>query len=359
MVRAPESDVPFRSSVDALAAGQQSIIMRFLSDNIAPVCQPALNALLEANISDAGYDADRWSAALDRRFSELFETDVAVLWLSTGTAANALALTALCPPHGGVICHAQAHIQTDECGAPEFYTHGAKLMLVDGPGAKLSPDAVQALIGGLRDDVHQVQPHALSITNATEYGEIYTPDQVAALGDLCRDRGLGFHMDGARFANAVATLGCTPADLTWRAGVDVLSFGFTKNGGMNAEALVFFQPELAGSSRYRRKRAGHLLSKGRYLAVQLLAMIDGDVWLNNARSANAAAQLIAGAAGEKLLYPVEANEVFMRLSAQQAAELRGLGFEFYDWGAGEARFVTSWDHDRAAVQPLVDALAQL
>lgn len=333
--------------------------MRFFSDNAAAVCPPVLDAMLAANTLDTAYDGDRWSAALDARFSELFETPVSVLWVSTGTAANALALAALCPPHGGVICHDQAHIQVDECGAPEFFTHGAKLMLAGGAAARLEPDTVRGLLAGIRNDVHQVQPHALSITNATEYGAVYTPDQVAALGAIARDHGLGFHMDGARFANAVAHLGCSPADVTWRAGVDALSFGFTKNGGMNAEALVYFRPDLAAASRYRRKRAGHLLSKGRYLAAQLLAMLDDDVWLANARTANAGAQLLAGAAGNRLVYPVEANEVFLRLCADEAAKLRALGFDFYDWGVGEARLVTSWDQDAAAIAPLADAIAAL
>ena len=333
--------------------------MRFFSDNAAAVCPPVLDAMLAANMLDTAYDGDRWSAALDARFSELFETPVSVLWVSTGTAANALALAALCPPHGGVICHDQAHIQVDECGAPEFFTHGAKLMLAGGAAARLEPDTVRGLLAGIRNDVHQIQPHALSITNATEYGAVYSPDQVAALGVICRDHGLGFHMDGARFANAVAHLGCSPADVTWRAGVDALSFGFTKNGGMNAEALVFFRPDLAAASRYRRKRAGHLLSKGRYLAAQLLAMLDDDVWLANARTANAGAQLLAGAAGDRLVYPVEANEVFLRLRADEAAKLRALGFDFYDWGVGEARLVTSWDQDAATIAPLAGAIAAL
>lgn len=333
--------------------------MRFFSDNAAAVCPPVFDAMLAANTLDTAYDGDRWSAALDARFSELFETPVSVLWVSTGTAANALALAALCPPHGGVICHDQAHIQVDECGAPEFFTHGAKLMLAGGAAARLEPDTVRGLLAGIRNDVHQVQPHALSITNATEYGAAYSPDQVAALGAIARDHGLGFHMDGARFANAVAHLGCSPADVTWRAGVDALSFGFTKNGGMNAEALVFFRSDLAAASRYRRKRAGHLLSKGRYLAAQLLAMVDDDVWLANARTANAGAQLLAGAAGNRLVYPVEANEVFLRLCADEAAKLRALGFDFYDWGVGEARLVTSWDQDAAAIALLADAIAAL
>ncbi|RJF94019.1 threonine aldolase family protein [Sphingomonas cavernae] len=333
--------------------------MRFFSDNAAPACQSVLDALVAANQLDTAYDGDAWSQSLDARFAALFETEVRVLWVATGTAANSLALAALCPPHGGVVCHAQAHIQNDECGAPEFYTHGAKLMLVEGAGAKLSPAQVTAALDAVNPGVHWVQPHALSITNATEYGEVYTPEQVAALGAICRERSLGFHMDGARFANAVAHLGCSPAALTWRAGVDALSFGFTKNGGMGAEALVFFKAELAEATHYRRKRAGHLLSKGRYLAAQILAMLDDDVWLANARAANAGARLLAGAAGDRLVHPVQANEVFLRATPQEATSLRALGFDFYDWAPGEVRLVTSWNQDVEHIRPLADAIAAL
>jgi len=334
--------------------------MRFFSDNAAAACPEALAAIADANRIDTAYDGDAWSRRLDDTLSRLFGTEVAALWVSTGTAANSLALAALCPPHGSIVCHRDAHIQNDECGAPEFFTHGAKLLLGDGEGAKLTPAAVSALLATVRDDVHQVQPAALSITNATEYGLVYTPAETAALGALCRERGLGFHVDGARFANAVASLGCAPADLSWKAGVDALSFGFVKNGGLSAELLVFFRPELAAATFYRRKRAGHLLSKGRYLAAQILAMLDGDVWLRNARAANRAAAGLAEAAGsDRLVLPVQANEVFVRVSAGEAAALRAQGFDFYDWGPGEGRLVTSWDSDPAAVDALAAAIRAL
>jgi len=333
--------------------------MRFFSDNAAPVHPAVMAALAAADRVDTAFDGDAWSKRLDAAFAELFETQVRVLWVPTGTAANCLALAAMCPPYGGVICHAHAHIQTDEGGAPGFYTAGATLMLVDGEGAKVSPDAVTALVGGLRKDVHQVQPHALSITQATEYGRVYTPAEVGALGEVARAHGLGFHMDGARFANAVAYLGCAPADVTWRAGVDALSFGAVKNGGMNAEALVFFRTDLADATLYRRKRAGLLLSKGRYLAAQLLAMLEDDLWLANARAANAGAALLATAAGDRLLHPVEANEIFLRLTADEAARLRAQGFDFYDWGAGQARLVVSWQQTQADIRPLADAILAL
>jgi threonine aldolase len=333
--------------------------MRFFSDNAAPACPEALAALADANVQDSAYDADQWSAALDARFSELFETKVSVLWVPTGTAANCLALATLCPPDGGIICHREAHIQMDEGGAPEFFTHGAKLMLADGAGAKLTPDAIAAVADAAKPGVHWVQPRAISITNATEYGLAYRPDEVAAIGALAKERELGLHMDGARFANALAHLDCTPAALTWRAGVDALSFGFIKNGGLGAEALIFFRPALAEVAKRRRKRAGHLQSKGRYLAAQLLAMLADDVWLRNARAANAGAALLAQAAGERLMYPVEANELFLRMTADDAASLREQGFDFYDWGADQVRLVVSWDQDAAAVQPLATAIAAL
>jgi threonine aldolase len=334
-------------------------IMRFFSDNAAPVHPKVMQAIADANHIDTAYDGDNWSRQLDARFSELFGCDVAILWVATGTAANCLALTTLCQPHQGIVCHREAHIEVDECGAPGFYTGGAKLMLVEGEGAKVSPASVAELLGNIRDDVHQVQAAALSITNATEYGLVYTPDEVSALSALCKEHSLGLHMDGARFANAVASLGYGPADVTIKAGVDVLSFGFCKNGGMGAEALVYFDPAQAAAARYRRKRAGHLQSKGRFLAVQLLAMLDGDLWLENARAANAAAQIIADSAPKRLMYPVQANEIFIWLTAAEAAALRAQGFDFYDWGEGAARLVTSWQHTEADVSPLAKAIAAL
>ena len=334
--------------------------MRFFSDNAAAACPEALAALAAANRIDVAYDGDQWSRRLDAAFSELFEREVEALWVSTGTAANALALAALAPPYGRILCHRQAHIEVDECGAPEFYTGGAKLLLGEGAGAKLTPDSIIALMAGITDDIHRAPPAALSITNASEYGCVYTPEETAALGDLCKAHGLGFHLDGARFANAVASLGCAPADLSWRAGVDALSFGFTKNGGLSAEALILFDPALGAATHYRRKRGGHLLSKGRYLAAQLLAMLEGDVWLRNARAANeAAARLAAVAGGERLLFPVEANEIFIRVSDREATALRAQGFDFYDWGPGEARFVTAWDSDEAEVDALAAAIRAL
>ena len=326
--------------------------MRFFSDNAAPVHPSVMAAMQAADAVDTAYDGDALSRGLDARFSALFGREAKALWVPSGTAANALALAALCQPYGGVICHRDSHVQNDECGAPEFYTHGAKLILGEGKGAKLTAEEVTRVADAIANDVHRVQPHALTITNATEYGCVYTPDEVAALGRLAKARGWGFHMDGARFANAIVTLGCTPAELV--EGVDVLSFGFVKNGGLSAEALIFFRPDLVEATERRRKRAGHLLSKGRYLAAQIHAMLDGDLWLETARAANAHAQTLARAAEDRLINPVEANELFLHMTPGEAAQLRAQGFQFYDWAAGEIRLVTHW----ASQSHEVDALAR-
>jgi threonine aldolase len=333
--------------------------MRFFSDNAASVHPSVLAALSRVNHVDTAYDGDALSRSLDGAFSALFETDVKAFWITTGTAANSLALAALCPPHGSIFCHNDAHIQNDECGAPEFYTHGAKLSPIDGPAAKVTPNALTEKLAAVPKGVHWAQPRALSITNATEYGCVYTPAEVAALSAICREHKLGLHMDGARFANAAAHLGCAPADITWRVGVDVLSFGFVKNGGMSSEAIIFFAPELAAAFGERRKRAGHLLSKGRYSAAQILAMLEGDLWLANARAANAGAKALGAAFGNRLIYPVEANEVFARMTPVEAAKLRAAGFDFYDWTDGEVRFVVSWDQPEAEITALAEAIRAL
>ena len=331
--------------------------MQFLSDNAAAVHPRVWAAMQAADAPDAPYDGDALSRELDARFTALFGRDCAVLWVATGTAANCLALATLCPPHGGVVCHREAHIEVDEAGAPGFYLHGAKLMLAEGEGAKLTPDAIRAVIDPIRNDVHQVQPHAISVTQASEYGRAYRPAELAAIGALAAERGLGLHVDGARFGNAVAFLGCTPAEAVGPA--QALSFGMVKNGGMSAEAIVFFDTALADVARYRRKRAGHLQSKGRYLAAQVLAMLDGDLWLDNARAANAAAAEIGTACGERLMHPVEANEVFVRLSEAEREALRAQGFGFYDWGADAARFVAAWNTREDDALALAQAIAAL
>jgi threonine aldolase len=333
--------------------------MRFFSDNAAPAHPKVLEAIAASNRIDTAYDGDEWSRRLDGAFSDLFGTEVRALWVTTGTAANCLALAALCPPYRGILCHKDAHIEVDEAGGPAFFTGGAKLILLDGAGAKVTPGIVADACDRIRNDVHQVQPAALSITNATEYGLVYRASEVAQLGKFAKQRGLAFHIDGARIANAVAATGESLADVTWRAGVDALSFGFTKNGGLNAECLILFRTELAEEVGIRRKRAGHLLSKGRMLAAQILAMLEDDLWLENARAANAAAQKLAEAASGRLVYPVEANEVFLNVSADEAASLRAQGFDFYDWGPGEIRLVTSWDQQGEHVDRLAAAIAAL
>ncbi|HEX3422390.1 MAG TPA: beta-eliminating lyase-related protein [Sphingomicrobium sp.] len=333
--------------------------MRFFSDNAAPAHPKVLEAIAAANQLDTAYDGDEWSRRLDGAFSDLFGVGVRAFWVTTGTAANCLALAALCPPYGSILCHRDAHIEVDEAGAPAFFTGGAKLVLLDGEGAKVTPAAIADACGAIRNDVHQVQPAAISITNATEYGLVYRSSEVAAIGGLARKLGLGLHMDGARLANAVASTGESLADLTWRSGVDALSFGFVKNGGLNAEALILFRTELADEIAVRRKRSGHLLSKGRVLAAQLLAMIEGDLWLQNARASNSAAQVLSKSASDRLIYPVEANEVFLKVSPDEAARLRSMGFDFYDWGPDEIRLVTSWDQKGAAIESLASAIAAL
>ena len=333
--------------------------MRFFSDNAAAAHPAVIEAITRSNHLDTAYDGDALSQKLDRAFSDVFETEVRAFWVLTGTAANCLALAALCPPYGGIICHEDAHIEVDEAGAPGFFADGAKLILVDGKGAKVSPNTVDAAVGRIRKDVHQVQPKTLSITNATEYGLVYSASEVGALGKAAKHHGLNFHMDGARFGNAVVSSGDSPADLTWRAGVDAMSFGFVKNGGLNAEALILFRPELADEIAVRRKRAGHLASKGRMFAAQILALLENDLWLDNARAANAAAQTIAKAARDRLNYPVEANEIFVRATPEEAESLRAKGFDFYDWSKDEIRFVTSWDQGGEPLDQLATAIAAL
>lgn len=331
--------------------------MQFLSDNAAAVHPHVWQALRDADSADTPYDTDALSCRMDEAFSELFGRDVAVLWVATGTAANCLALATMVQPHGAVLCHREAHIEMDEGGAPGFYLHGAKLVLAEGEGAKLTPETARAALDPIRDDVHQVQVHALSLTQATEYGRCYRPDELAALAALARKRGLKLHMDGARFANAAAWLGCAPKDVC--GDIDALSFGCVKNGAMNAEAIVFFDPVLANVARYRRKRAGHLQSKGRYLAAQVLAMLEDDLWLANARAANAAASEIGSAASRRLLHPVEANEVFLRCTAAEREALRAQGFGFYDWGPDAARFVAAWDTRERDARALARAIESL
>ena len=332
----------------------------FKSDNTAPAAPEILQAISAANHGYArGYGDDALSARLDGVLGDFFGCPVRAFPVATGTAANALSLATLVPPWGAVYCHREAHIVRDECGAPEFMTGGARLILLEGADARFSADTLRAALEDNPPSVHTVQPSAVSLTQATELGTSWRPAELAAVTDLAHRRGLPVHMDGARFANALCFLGCHPGEITWRAGIDVLSFGATKNGALAAEAVVFFKPELVREFELRRKRAAHLFSKMRFLSAQLLAYVETGVWQRNARHANAGAQQIAAAAASALMHPVEANEVFVRPGAPRIAALRSAGFEFYDWGregSGEARFVVSWDQPDDDIAALVNAL---
>lgn len=337
--------------------------LRFMSDNTASACPQMLAALAAANHGLAvAYGDDPWTRRLDEALGTFFGTPVRAFAVATGTAANALALATLTPPYGAIYAHHEAHIACDECGAPGFFTAGAQLQLLEGTHAKLSADALAAALEGHPASVHTVQPAAVSISQASELGVAYRPEEITALCAVAHARGLKVHMDGARFANAVSFLGCHPADVTWRAGIDVLSFGATKNGALAAEAVIFFDPALVRDFELRRKRAGHLISKSRFIAAQLLAYLHEDLWRHNAERANGLARRIGMAAGSRLIAPVEANEVFVNLGVPGKHALRAAGFEFYDWGAeqtGVARLVVSWDQDETHVAQLCSALAQL
>jgi len=308
--------------------------MEFASDNAAGVAPAILDALVHANAGFAiAYGDDSSTQRLERRFSELFERDVAVFLVSTGTAANALALAHVSPPWGAVLCHTEAHAIVHECGAPEFFGGGLRLIAIEGEGCKLKPQTVEAALDrhfGLRP--HQLVPAALSLTQASEFGTVYQANEIAALAALAHDRGMAVHMDGARFANAVARLGVTPAEATWRAGVDVLSFGATKGGALAAEAVVFFDPARAAAMAERRKRGGHLISKHRFIATQFEAFLADDEWLRLAAHANRMAdRLAAHLAGVKLvpMWPVEANIVFVLLPQVLHERLQAAGAHYY------------------------------
>jgi threonine aldolase len=337
--------------------------LRFFSDNTSSASAEMLAALAEVNHGlTAAYGEDEWTLRLDQVLSELFGTRVRAFAVSTGTAANALSLATLSPPYGAIFAHEEAHIATDECGAPGFFSGGAQLALLPGEHGRISVETFATALGAHRVDVHTVQPAVLSLTQATELGTVYRPGEIAQLTSLAHAHGLKVHLDGARFANALQFLGCQPGDITWRAGIDVLSFGATKNGALAAEAVVFFDQALVRDFELRRKRAGHLLSKSRYVAAQLLSYVESGLYHRNAERTNRLAQQIGRAAGAALLQPVEANEVFLALGVTRREALRAAGFEFYDWGsesAGEARFVVSWDQPEQDVPALCEALARV
>jgi len=335
--------------------------MRFYSDNTASAAPEILTAIAEANQGHTiAYGADPWTQRLDEVLGQFFGTPVRAFAVATGTAANSLSLATLSPPWGAIYAHEEAHIGADECGAPQFFTGGAQLVSLPGEHGKLTCETLRAAIDKHPANVHTVQPAVVSISQANELGTAYRPAEISALSKLAHERGLKVHMDGARFANALEFLECHPGDVTWRAGLDVLSFGATKNGALAAEAVVFFNLDLVRDFEFRRKRAGHLLSKSRFVAAQLLAYVETGVWQRNARRANDFARRIGRAAGAALLHPVEANEVFVQLGDERKAQLRSAGFEFYDWGpqgSGEARFVASWDQREEDVAALVAALS--
>ena len=260
--------------------------IKFASDNVTGVCPEVLDAILKVNNGDsAPYGNDDLSKILQEKFSKIFEKDVVVYPTASGTAANALALSALTPVFGNIYCHKLSHINTDECGAPEFYTGGAKLITVKGVNGKINPQELSKSIGGV-GVVHHTQPSVVSITQLCETGETYELDEIKEISDTAHKHNLKMHMDGARFANALVSLGASPAEMTWKSGIDVLSFGATKNGCIAAEAIIFFKPELVGNLPFLMKRSGHLLSKMRFVSAQLDAYITGDVWLSNAKHAN-------------------------------------------------------------------------
>jgi threonine aldolase len=308
--------------------------VNFASDNTAPVAPAILDAIVAANTGYArGYGNDDWTHRVERRLSEIFEREVAAFLVPTGTAANALALAQVTPPWGVVFCHLESHIATDECGAPEFFGGGLKLAGLAGDGAKIAPATLRSALagyGGLAP--HQMVAAAVSITQASEAGTIYRADEIAALSEIAHLRGLSVHMDGARFANALVRLNATPAQLTWQAGIDVLSFGATKGGAMAAEAVVFFDPARARYFGERRKRGGHLLSKHRFLAAQFAAYLADDLWLALARHANVMADRLARElrpVGLPPLWPVEANLVFIALPRALDAKLKAAGAAYY------------------------------
>ena len=313
--------------------------MNFASDNTAGVAPAIIDAIARANDGYAlGYGDDAVTARVEQRFADLFEHAVAVFLVPTGTAANALALAQLTPPWGAVLCHAESHIVTDECAATEFYGGGVKLVTLPGEGCKIAPATLQAALErGPWGGPHHVTPAALSLSQATEAGTIYRASEIRQLADIARGHDVAVHLDGARFANALVRTNITPAELTWRAGVDVVSFGATKGGALAAEAVIFFDPARAKGMPERRKRGGHLLSKHRFLAAQLDAYLNDDLWLDLARHANRMADRLAQglrAAGIKPVWPVEANEVFVPLSADADQRLKAAGALYYPWSVG-------------------------
>ena len=333
----------------------------FASDNTAGICPEVLAALEQANHGAAeSYGDDECTKRVRELVRGLFETDCDVYLISNGTAANALALAQLCQPFHSVVCHQNAHIQTDECGAPEFFTRGSKLLLVGGDNCKIDIGEAEATISR-QPEGHAHKPRVVSITQATEFGTIYSREEVVAISDFAQKREMFLHMDGARFANAIAALDCSPKEITWNSGVDVLCFGGTKNGAGGAELVIFFKKELSREFEYRVKQGGQLTSKARFLAAQWLALLTDSVWLRNAQHANAMARKLAErlrASGKiDVVLPVEANSVFVRLSEQVVRSLNSRGWHFYKFIEPDVyRFMCSWATTDADVERLVGEL---
>jgi Threonine aldolase len=330
----------------------------FASDNTAPICPEAWAAIQEANANyAAAYGEDRWTARLCDRIREIFETDCDVYFVFTGTAANALALAQVCKSFRSIICYQHAHIQTDECGAPEFFTGGSKLLLVGGENGKIDINQTDALLTR-QNEVHSHKPGVISIAQATEFGTAYTRDEIAAIADLARANKLFVHMDGARFANAVASLNCAPKTITWEVGVDVLCFGGTKNGTAAGELVIFFNKKISREFDYRVKQAGELGSKMRFLAAPWIGLLAGDVWLRNARHANQAAHQLAQnlqrKANVEVVFSVEANAVFARMGDQLVRGLQARGWRFYKFIEPDVyRLMCSWSTTDEEISNLI------
>ena len=338
--------------------------VKFASDNVAGACPEVLDALMKANEGDsAPYGNDDYSKVLQEKFSEIFEKEVIVYPTASGTAANALALSTMTPVFGNIYCHKLAHINTDECGAPEFYTGGAKLIPLTGINGKITPEELEKNISGT-GIVHHTQPSSVSITQVCETGEVYELDEIKKIADVAHKHKLNMHMDGARFANALVALNCTPAEMTWKSGIDVLSFGATKNGCIAAEAIIFFKPELVGNISFLMKRAGHLLSKMRFVSAQLDAYISNDVWLKNAKQANKMGKKLSDGLVKhnsiKLAYPTQANEVFAKFPREMIKHLNSLGYKMNeDELDGQAvRLVAAWNTLNSDVESFLESINQ-
>jgi len=336
----------------------------FASDNYSGICPEAWQAMADANANHvSSYGDDPWTQQAADLVRDLFEVECEVFFVFNGTSANALALAAMCQSYHSIICHELAHVETDECGAPEFFSNGSKLLLVPGAEGRIQPDAIKATVKK-RSDIHYPKPRVLSITQATEMGSVYSVGQLQALFEMARRFDLRVHMDGARFANAVATLGVAPKEITWKVGVDVLCFGGTKNGMAVGEAIVFFKKDLAHEFAYRCKQAGQLASKMRFLAAPWVGMLKSGAWLKNAEHANAAATKLENGlksiAGVEFLAQREANSVFVMLPVPVATALRERGWKFYTFiGAGGARFMCTWDTTDADVEALISDVRDL